>query len=161
MLPVVLALVSAGIADRYVSRMTQDGTLYFIEPKKLGVRENLHTFEYDMTLLTWSDSATVNFTFVSKNMELPAGFAIKNADYDYECTSYSPLYIDIVKKGYEVRITSKFPVAQIEKIIESPAPPVFTFTQGGAAESASYTQGAWNKDRLKLQNILSLYKYTK
>lgn len=157
----IACLTSAGIGDRYVSRNTQDGTIYFIEPKSLGVKDNILSFTYDMTLLSWTDSVTVNFTIVSKRMEVPEGLAIRNSQYDFACRSYSPMFIDIVKKGFEVRVTSKFPLKEIEQIFKSEEPPVFSFTQAGVAESAGYSRSAWKKERVKLQNIMSVYKYRK
>ncbi len=160
-LSIVVPVVALSADGRYHSRMTRDGTLYFINPKKLGKKENLKSFEYDMTCLTWSDSVTVNFTFVSSSMEVPSELSVVVGGKSFECKDFSPLYIDIHKKDYEVRITSKYPVWQITEMVKSPAAPIFKFVQGGVARSASYTDGAWKKDRQKLEDIFKLYEYTR
>lgn len=157
----VIGLSAQSASGRYNSRMTRDGTLYFINPYKLKEKENISSFEYDMTCLTWSDSVTVNFTYVSKSMDLPENLRIESGTVSYPCTDYSPLYIDIVGKGYEIRITSKFPVREILEVIERAAAPGFVFDQAGIQRSAFYTESAWRKDRKKLQDIFTLYKYTK
>lgn len=147
--------------NRYVSRMTQDGTLFFISPKKLNRSEGVKKFEYDMTWLSWSDSATVNWTFRSESMDLPREFAIQTCDTVFVCTSYSPLYQDIIRSGYETRITSKFSLSQIERMIQCPTSPEFVFKQDGVTKTASFSEGTWRKERKMLSDILTLYKHTK
>ncbi len=82
---------------RYISRMTQDGTLYFINPQKLSKTEGIKNFEYDMTLLSWTDSATVNFTFRSGLMAKPENLAIRSGNNVFRCDAFKPLFIDIKK----------------------------------------------------------------
>lgn len=162
----VAMLVTLGVAaqsadGRYTSRMTQDGTLFFVMPQKIGKLSGIKRFEYDMTMLTWTDSVTVNFTFESDRMSLPENLEIVSGANRYACADYSPLFIDIKKKHYEVRITSKFPADQIKSIVGSATPPVFSFTQDGVPESATYSEGAWRKDRKKLSDIYQLYLYSR
>lgn len=146
---------------RYSSRLTQDGAIYFIMPHSIKDLSHIKKFEYDITLLNWTDSATVNFTFESDLMSLPENFSLKSGDKTYPCSSYSPLFIDIRKKHYEIRITSKFLVSDIETIFSAPWPPVFSFTQGQTDVRATYKQKAWDKDRKKLSDIIHLFKYSK
>lgn len=146
---------------RYASRLTQNGNIYFIMPQKIKNLSGLKHFEYDITLLTWTDSATINFTFESPLMLTPENLHLVSGEDSIKCNSYSALYIDIKKKHYEVRITSKFSIADIEKVMNSMIPPIFCFNQGNEHKSASYTLSAWEKDRKKLNDILSLYNYSK
>lgn len=147
-------------AQRYASRMTMDGTIYFIDPMKLGKLQNLKRFEYDVTLLSWTDSVTVNFTFESDRMTKPESLKIESCSYSYECSDYSTLFVDLKKNHYEVRITSKFPTGAIQKIFECNESPKFVFTQDGVTESAAYKSSAWKKDRKKLIDIYNLYLYS-
>lgn len=147
--------------NRYASRMTQDGTIFFIMPHGLGKTDGLKKFDYDVTLLSWTDSVTVNFTFISKDMYTPTHFLIRSGDKDYKCSQYSPLFIDLKKDMYEIRITSKFSVADFKSMIFCPYSPVFLFDQNGLQKSASYKQGAWHKDSKKLQDIFRIYEYIK
>ena len=146
---------------RYLSRMTRDGMLYFIYPKKLGKLSGIKHFDYDVTLLNWTDSATINFTFESKNMSVPESIRIIADSDTISCDSYSPLYIDIKKNNYEIRITSKFTISDIKKIFSSLASPVFLIEQDKTIERATYSENAWKKDRKKLIDILNLYNYSK
>lgn len=157
--PLLAAAQSA--QGRYVSRMTQDGKLIFIEPKKISVCSEIKKFEYDVTCLTWADSATVNFTFVSRTISKPRDLKIKSCGSDYVCDNYSLLYTDIVKSGYEIRVSAKYPVADIEKIFQCETSPVFSFKQDDIERTAAYSKSAWAKDRVKLNAIMNLYNTSK
>ncbi len=154
-------LFAQSVEDRYFSRMTQDGTLYFIVPKKLGKCSGIKKFEYDMTYLSWSDSVTVNFTFRSKSVACPSELKIESCENLYLCSNYSLLFTDIVKDGYEIRVTSKFSVDEIERVLKCSESPVFMFKQDGVLRTAEYSKGAWDKDRKKLIDIYNLYKLSK
>lgn len=156
-----LNLFAQSAEGRYVSRMTQDGTLIFISPKKIGVCHEIKNFEYDITCLSWADSVTVNFTFRSKSVDRPKKLKINSCDDSFICSKYSLLYTDIVKGGYEIRVTSKFPIQDIEKIFQCQTPPIFIFEQDGITRSATYSNRAWNKDRKKLIDIYNLYKLSR
>lgn len=156
-----LPVYAQSAQGRYASRMTPDGTILFIMPQKLSKTDGIKNFEYDMTLLSWTDSVTVNFTFQSPAMGLPESLNISNARQDVKCTDYSLLYMDITKRGYEIRVTSRFSATDIKELFNEATPPVFHFVQGGQECSATYKEGAWKKDRKKINDIYQLYLYAK
>lgn len=157
----VLGASAQSASGRYVSRMTQDGILYFIEPKKITKVENIQRFNYDMTLISWSDSTTVNFTFKSKTPAYPDSLSFKSCGASYKITNYSLLFTDIVKGGYEIRVTSKVDNNTLEKLFMCPEPPIFSFFQNGLPCTATYTSRAWKSDQKKLLDIFNLYKLRK
>ncbi len=159
----VIAIPSYGQSSqgRYASRITPDGTIFFINPKTLGTLANIRKFEYDITLPSWTDSVTINFTIESSLMNAPENLKIVSGDKVYQCEDFSVLYIDIKKQHYVIRVTSKFSMQELQKIIESASSPVFTFTQNGVQEEAKYTDRAWKKERKRLLDIFQLYAYSK
>ena len=146
---------------RYASRITPDGTIFFINPQTLGALTNLRRFEYDMTLPSWTDSVTINFTIESSLMNAPENLQIASGDKVYKCKDYAVLYTDIKRQRYVIRVTSKFSVQQLLEIIEAGSPPRFIFTQNDIQEKATYTNSAWKKERKKLLDIFQLYVYSK
>lgn len=146
---------------RYHSRLTPDGTLFFIQPQKINELSGIRSFSYDITLLSWQDSATVNFTFESDFMDTPKNLQIRLSDKHFDCKSFSPLYIDIKKNHYVIRITSSFPVDEISQFCSSETPPVFSFYQGNLHMTASYKPKAWLRERKKLSDIFKLYLMSK
>lgn len=161
LLAVLNPLYGQSSQRRYASRITSDGTIFFINPQTLGSLTNLRRFEYDMTLLNWADSVAINFTVESSLMNAPENLQIESGDNVYQCDDFSVLYTDIKRQHYVIRVTSKFSMQDLVQIIESASSPVFSFTQNGILEKASYTCGAWKKERKRLSDILRLYVYSK
>ncbi len=159
----VMATPSHGQSSqgRYASRITPDGTIFFINPQKLSVLTNIRRFEYDITLPSWEDSVTVNFTFESSIMDAPENLKIVSGERTYQCQDYSVLFIDIRRHHYEVRITSRFSVHELTEILNAYSLPVFSFTQDGVHNEATYKGHKWEKERKKLLDILRLYTYKK
>lgn len=158
-----MAIPSQGQSSqgRYASRITPDGTIFFINPQTLGTLTNIRWFEYDMTLLSWTESVTINFTIESSLMNAPENLKIVSGDKVYPCEDFSVLYTDIKRQHYVIRISSRFSIKDLTQIIDSDSSPVFSFTQNGIAEEAAYTYRAWKKERKKLSDILQLYVYSK
>ncbi len=159
----VMAIPSKGQSSqgRYASRITPDGTIFFINPQKLGALTNLRRFEYDMTLLSWKDSVIINFTMETSWMTAPENFKLVSGDKVYPCENFSVLYTDIKKQHYVIRVTSKFSLQELTQIVTSTTSPTFAFTQNGVKEAAKYTDNAWKKERKKLLAIIQLYVYSK
>lgn len=157
----VIPLHGQSSQGRYASRITPDGTIFFINPQTLGALTNLRWFEYDMTLPSWIDSVTINFTIESSWMNAPENLKIVSGDKVYQCEDFSVLYTDIKRQHYVIRVTSRFSMQDLIQIIESASSPVFSFTQNGIYEEATYTYRAWKKERKKLSDILQLYVYSK
>ncbi len=159
----VMAIPSHGQSPqkRYASRITPDGVIFFINPQKLGTLANIRRFEYDITLPSWTDWVTINFTIETSSMNAPRNLKIVSGDKVYRCKDFSVLYTDIKKRHYVIRVTSKFSMQELQEIIESASSPVFAFTQNGIQEEAKYTDSAWKKERKKLLDIFQLYVYSK
>ncbi len=152
---------SQSASGRYFSRKTQDGDLYFITPHRLKNLSGLKRFEYDVTMLNWTDSVTVNFTYESESMVVPEQLEVVCDSGAIKCDTYAPIYVDIKKNHYEVRITSKFSLPDFIKMIESGSPPCFNFRQNGQPKMATYSPKSWTKDQKKLKDILEIYLYTR
>ena len=164
---VLLAIASVSgcmgksVGDRYASRMTRDGTIFFILPERLKATDGVDRFEYDMTCLTWNDTVTVNFSVRSKNMEVPEHVALQSGDKRFDAVGIAKLYTDIVKNGYEIRMSCRFLWDDIQRAFTAVQPPVFLFDQSGVERSATYTPRQWKGERRILSEILELYNYSR
>lgn len=156
-----LLLIIPVQGQRYNSRITPDGTIFFVNPQELASLKNLRQFEYDMTLLSWKDSVTVNYTIESSSMKVPEGLKIIIDGNIYDCDTYSVLFIDMKRQYYRIRITSKIPMLELARIVESSDPPIFVFVQEGIQKEATYTSRKWKKGRKQLWGILQLFDYSK
>lgn len=146
---------------RYITRMTKDGMCYFFRATELSATEDISHFEYDITYLDWQDSITVNYTAYTSSPAIPVDLAITNGTLTYPCTDYKHLYVEFRKKGYEVRMTSRYALADFEQLLDAPQPLTFVFMQGNEKKSAAYKPKAWQKERNTIKQILQLIKSTR
>ena len=142
---------------RYSSRITNDGICYFFKECKLKSVSGMKQFEYDMTYPDWTDSITVNFSIYCDTPEVPQKLSIRGGDKIYACNYFRSLYVDIIKGGYEIRMTSRFAKEDITSLLQQPESPMaFEMEMKGKKMFATYKNGAWKKDRKKLNDIFLL-----
>lgn len=148
--------------DRYSSRITIDGTCYFFKDYKLTCVDGIKRFQYDMTYPDWTDSITVNFSLYCDMPVVPRQFSLRGGDKEYVCNDFHNLYVDIIKGGYEIRMTSKFAKDDIVALLQQPESPMaFEMETKGRKIFATYKKGAWKKDRKRLNDIFTLIKIIK
>lgn len=161
LLTMLVTMFNAMAIERYVSRPVTDGILYFIMPKKLDNVTGVKSFEYDMTMVSSLDSVTVNFTVYSPTAQEPTDLKLTGGATNVKCDNYKLLFVDKAGKNYEIRVTSTFPKAVIEKLFTANDAPGFEFKLGPTAVAASYKPGAWKKDREKISEVFNLIKLIK
>ena len=109
-----------------------------------------------MTYLDWKDSVTVNFTILADMPELPTSLKIISGADTFACNNLKRLFVDVAKKGYEIRMSSLISENELKKIIKSPYAPVFTLNLNGKCATATYSKSSWKKESKKLQMVLHL-----
>ena len=110
-----------------------------------------------MTYPDWTDSIIVNFSMYCNIPDVPQKLSIRSGDKVYVCHDFSSLYVDILKDGYEIRITSRFAKDDIVSLLQqSEYPMVFEMETKGINIYAKYKGSAWRKDRKKLNDIFLL-----
>ena len=115
-----------------------------------------------MTYPDWPDSITVNFSIYCDMPEVPQKLSLRGGDKNYVCNDFRSLYVDIIKGGYEIRMTSRFAKEDIESLLlQSESPMTFEMETKGKKMFATYKEGAWQKDRKKLNDIFLLIKSIK
>ena len=157
----MISAYAQSASGRYFSRKTQDGDLFFLLPQRLKDIDGIKRFEYDVTMPNWTDSVTINFTYESDSMVVPEDLAIICGETPIICSSYAPMFVDIKKNHYEIRVTSKFSLEDFKTMISSDKSPHFIFKQNGQLKQASYPDKAWIKEKKKLKDIINVYLYTK
>lgn len=156
----LLSFSLSGVAQsaygRYSSRLTKDGMCYFFRNKKLTKTKEIRRFDYDMTYLDWKDSVTVNFTILADTPKLPTLFKIVCGADTFTCNNLKRFFVDVTKKGYEIRMSSLFSEDEIRKMINSSFAPVFVLDIDEKRATATYSKHSWEKESNKLQMILHL-----
>lgn len=135
------------IDDRYYSYISNNGVIYFFYPQKLNRTDIIEKFSYDLTCLTKSDSATLNFTIVTKDLIEISRLSICNGENKSYIDNHSMLFRDVTKKGYETRITTRVAQSELIKIYKSNSVMSFILTFGdGTEDKVSYSKRKWKKD---------------
>ena len=152
--------IAQSVSNRYSGRMTQDGMCYFFRKMKLSEKEGIKDFYYDMTYLDWTDSVTVNFSIIADKPETPKMLTIISGDSTFVCDNLKCLFIDVLKKGYEIRMSSSFPEKVIRKVIETSSAPIFQVKFKDDV-TATYSKSSWREDSKKLQMIFQMIDVVK
>lgn len=154
-------IVNLSAQGRYTSRLAQNGTIYFLEPKKLTDVTGIKKFEFDITYVTTSDSAFVNFTTLSDVAVKPADIRlVYGSDNEYECNDSRLLFIDRNKSKYEIRMMCRLPITVIRSAFTSGTAPVFRFSLDGRTVSATYKPSVWKKERSQITEMFNLIDIT-
>jgi len=101
-------LFSQRINKYFVSNVQDNGILYFIEPEHKWKSTEDNTFEFDITYLSSTDSISLNFSFLSKELEEINNllFNIEGAEKPISVLC-DKIYIDYNKRIWVHRYTSK------------------------------------------------------
>lgn len=142
---------------RLFSHNNEKGTMYFIGQKKLTKLENIKRFEFDITYLDYTDSATVNFTVISPNPNDVSEMELGNQQISIKATDVELLYHEVKGKNYVVRTTSRVPYTTLKALIKDEGPMIFNITRtDGQKGKATYSASQWKKERDLLGRILYL-----
>lgn len=160
MLVIPLIGIAQSVSSRYSGRMTQDGMCYFFRKMKLSEKEGVKDFYYDMTYLDWTDSITVNFSIIADKPETPKMLTIISGDTTFVCDNLKCLFVDVLKKGYEIRMSSSFSEKAIRKMIETSSAPIFQVKFKDNV-TAAYSKSSWKKDSKMLQMIFQMIDVVK
>lgn len=140
---------------RYRSYLSERGTVNFIRPFKLGNKNNIDLFEFDMTYVSYSDSITINCTLKTKRPNIVRALELRTGCHEVIDNDVYLLYRDVLKDGYEMRITSRFSFDDIKRIYKSTSPCVFkVIFNDGSWGTATYSKSKWKSEHLNMTRIL-------
>lgn len=143
--------------QRLFSHADEEGTMYFINAKKLSNLENIKGFEFDITYLDYTDSATINFTIISSNPNDVSALQVGNGQTEVTATDVELLYHEMKGKNYVVRTTSKVPYLALKEMMTAQSPLVFNVTRAdGQRDMATYKPSQWKKERDLFERIIFL-----
>ena len=79
----------------------------------------------------------------------------------FVCDSLKCLFVDVLKNGYEIRMSSFFSEKSVRKMIQTLSVPVFRMKMKNDDVVATYSKSAWKKDSKKLQIIFHMIDVVK
>ena len=106
---VCLNMQAQSADGRYISRMTQDGTLYFINPQKLSKTEGIKNFEYDMTLLRYACDAAILGRFVYAAVGWTAEYGQNGGGFGDTAfvADFKKWLVNLKKRDVDLSVTEK------------------------------------------------------
>lgn len=143
------------IGKRYRSHLSECGTINFFRPIKLNDKTNTDLFVFDMTYISHSDSVTVCCSIRTKHPNTVKSLELINSDQDIASNNVSVLYCDVLKRGYEIRITSRFSFNDIQHIYKESIPLMFKIIfNDDSSCTATYSRSKWEKESQNITRIL-------
>lgn len=142
------------IEKRYSSSLTNQGTIHFFRPKKLGKIDNIDSFSFDMTCLSGRDSLTLNFSIATTYETTVNSLELKSEEMKVEGQQLRILYKDVTTKGYVIRVSSVFAVKDIKSFFSKKSPLVFYVTlSNGKSCTATYKDSQWKRESEQVSRI--------
>ena len=149
-------LHAQSIDKRYRTFLTSNGMLHFIGTKKLTKTENLTKFDFDITYITGTDSATVNFSFVTEIPTSVKSCSLTNGHMSVVAAHPRMMFRDIMKRGYKIRTTTTIAFNDLQQLYANERPFTFSLTlENGASCAASFTPSQWVKEKKDLERVFS------
>ena len=150
------ALHAQSIDKRYRTYLTTNGMLHFIGKKKLTKVENLTKFDFDITYVAGTDSATINFSFVTDIPTSVKSCFLTNGYVSVAAAHPRMMFRDIMKRGYKIRTTSTIAFNDLQQLYAHESPFTFSLTlENGVGCAASFTPSQWKKERKDLERVFS------
>lgn len=155
-LSVSLMSTARSIEKRYSSYLSEKGTINFFRPQKLKNNTNMGKFKFDMTYISHKDSVIVNCTLNVMSGELISNLELKNGEKKKSGENVFVIFRNVIKDGFQVRVSSRFLFTDIQECFNNQTPLVFCFQmKDGTTCTASYTPSQWKKERQQVSRILS------
>jgi hypothetical protein len=113
------SVYSQDLSNYYTYRVQEDGNLYFIFPfEDFKNSADKTDFAFDITYRAGRDSATVNFTYFTRDPLRADSLMIVNGETTYKGIA-SRIFQDFKKKKWENRFGIKIPMNELEAFIKT------------------------------------------
>ena len=155
----LLCSVAASGKERYRVRTLPLGNMYFFMPYKLKASSG-NKLQYDMTLLSYRDSVTVNMTLTSpmgrvKSVRLQAG------DVSYSTTQYELFFQERNGSRFDTRVHIDCPGQIYTRLFASPEPLNIELTmESGKQYSFTYKPKKWQEESRYVSEVMEMIAYT-
>ncbi|MBL7901541.1 MAG: hypothetical protein JNK73_06065 [Bacteroidia bacterium] len=149
------------IKKYYVSSMQQKGTLYFIRPQK-GFKNKTYgsTFIYDITCHSSSDSLTLNFSYVDKNIRMLDSLQLLGGSIKLT-TPLSKIFVETQKSSWHYRFTTRFALKDVEGYFNENEMGSMALVEKNKAIPLVTSKKNWKKYASINAKIFQLIRYNK
>ncbi len=146
------------ISKYYTSHHQENGIIYFIEEQE-GFRNESSSLKYDITYLTNSDSATLNFSFTTTD-EVKIDSLILQNNQIRLASATSRLYVEFRKNKWVYRYSSRFLYKDLENFYVDGIPNI-DLKSGKDTFRLEIKQNKWKEQHSIIKNIMTLINLNK
>lgn len=151
------SLVTFG-EGRYSVQSLPQGNMYFFMPCKLK-RAAGNKLQYDMTILSYRDSVTINMTLTSP-MGRVKSVRLSSGDVSYITTQYELFYQEHKGSRFNTRVHIDCPTPTFTQLFASPVPLNIELTmEDGKQYSFTYKPKKWKEDSRYVMEVMEIIAY--
>lgn len=146
------------ISKHYKSSAQGKGLLYFILPQKGFANNKLKsTFTYDITYLTTSNFAALNFSYYDKMERVIDSIGFINGNQKFSANTRK-LFVDTKKSKWHYRYSAECPYVDLCSFFnQASQPKIILYTKQGTVE-LSIKEKTWKRQSFMTNKILNLIK---
>ena len=151
-----LSLYAEKLEERYVSRITSNGMLFFIKPFELPNEGQGKPAELDITLLIERDSITLNISVLTSNILQVDSIGLYNDRNNINISDFETFFIDKEGKNYIHRYSCKLPFAYWKRLYTNDISYHLTIFAKETKLLYGYSTKEWKKERNQMRQIIQL-----
>ena len=152
-------VVAFGKGGRYDVRVLPLGKMYFFMPCKLKGKAG-NKLQYDMTLLTYRDSVTINMTLTSPLGRVKS-VSLSSKEANYSTTEYELFYQERDGSRFNTRVHIDCPGHIYKQLFTSQQPVIFELTmEDGKQYSFTYKAKKWKEESSYVSEVLEMIAYS-
>lgn len=149
------------VRKRYTSLITENGSLYFVYPRKLAATGNpggKKSLPLDLTYLTSADSVFFTVSLCIPGSRSVDSVRVESAAGIQISAVPERIYVDARRSGYEHRLRFGIPFRQAHRIYEEASPYVLHFATAGGVYSYAFTTKVWSRERTVIGRIFEIFE---
>lgn len=161
-LVIFLLLLSSMVAfgrERYDVRVLPQGKMYFFMPYKLKGKAG-NKLQYDMTLLTYRDSVTINMTLTSPLGRVKS-ISLSSKEASFSTTEYELFFQERNGSRFNTRVHIDCPNQVYKQLFASQQPITFELTmEDGKRYAFTYKPKKWEEESTYVSEVLEMIDYS-
>jgi len=150
------ALQAQNASKYYTSQKQDEGTLYFITPRKSFLNKKAkQKLDYELTHLTSKDSITLNFTFLDRAPRSIDSIRIKSVSKDISSAT-EKFYVEAKRKKWLHRYSTEFNLKDFKHVLESSKHPEIEVFYDGKSAVLQMKRRKWRKEQAIILKVLDV-----
>lgn len=154
----LLCSVASLAKERYNVQVLPDGNMYFFMPYKL--KGSGSKLKYDMTLLTYRDSVTINMTLKSRAIGRVKSVSLEAGTLGYSTEDYELFFQEHDHGKVNTRVHIDCPMDIYRRMYTGASPLSITLTMtDGKRYTFTYGKSGWQQESTIIGQVFQMIDY--